>query len=320
MATRVLLSMGGADNPTARSFMEAVADEPSLASCDVRRLVGIEDVGPELEAADLALAAAGTTAWELCAFGVPSVLVATSENQVDVASSLEGAGAAVFAGMAQPERVAEVAAEVHALARSERRRREIQETCAGLVDGTGAIRVATWLRSMLLEVRPAAASDARRLWKWSNDPETRMWSFTPRMIERDEHLAWLDGVLGDPAHGRLYIVLDKGVPVGQVRFDVQDEDAARPSVAEVSVSVAPESRGQGLAGPVICAASRRFLGEVGVQKLVARVMPDNARSLRAFQAADFDERGDASSRWRELVRPRQRGVAATPNRTNSHGS
>ena len=48
-----------------------------------------------LESVDVALAAAGTTTWELCRAGVPAVLVAAANNEVPVVTSMVNVGAAV---------------------------------------------------------------------------------------------------------------------------------------------------------------------------------------------------------------------------------
>lgn len=56
-------------------------------------LVNINDVALLMADSDLAIGAAGTTSWERCCLGLPSVIVVLADNQQLVATGLEQAGA-----------------------------------------------------------------------------------------------------------------------------------------------------------------------------------------------------------------------------------
>lgn len=60
-----------------------------------RVLVGVSDMAQLMADSDLAIGAAGSTAWELCCLGVPSLLVCTAANQLTVIGSLAAANATV---------------------------------------------------------------------------------------------------------------------------------------------------------------------------------------------------------------------------------
>ncbi|MDB5888528.1 MAG: GCN5-like N-acetyltransferase, partial [Rhodocyclales bacterium] len=47
-------------------------------------------------------------------------------------------------------------------------------------------------------LRPATLQDAALLLDWRNDPLTRLSSHSADEIPLDEHLAWLNRILGDP--------------------------------------------------------------------------------------------------------------------------
>lgn len=61
--------------------------------------VGVRDMSALLATADLAVGAAGISAWERCCLGVPSLLVVLADNQVPGARALEAAGAAAILGV-----------------------------------------------------------------------------------------------------------------------------------------------------------------------------------------------------------------------------
>ncbi len=72
---------------------------PQVSRDDYRLLAFTDDFGPALAAANLALARAGGSVWELAAAGLPSVLVpfphATADHQAKNAAYFERAGGAV---------------------------------------------------------------------------------------------------------------------------------------------------------------------------------------------------------------------------------
>jgi RimJ/RimL family protein N-acetyltransferase len=115
------------------------------------------------------------------------------------------------------------------------------------------------------------------VWAWANDPETRRWSFRSQPIDWDVHERWFAAVLARDDR-RLWIAEDDGGPVGQIRLD------SHGSGWFLSLALAPDRRGRGLATPLIRAGT----GTVGPDQVVrANVKPDNERSRRAFLAAGY---------------------------------
>jgi RimJ/RimL family protein N-acetyltransferase len=108
--------------------------------------------------------------------------------------------------------------------------------------------------------------DAGLLHRWANDPDTRRWSFTTDPIPWDVHIAWLEGALRE---GVLLIGEDESGPVGSVRFDAN---------GEMSITVAPERRGRGLARQMLDSA----LQYSPARRVVAYVRPENEASVRLF--------------------------------------
>lgn len=130
-----------------------------------------------------------------------------------------------------------------------------------------------------LVLRAAAADDAELLLRWRNDPLTRANSRNKGEVSADEHRAWLQASLTNP-HRRLMVAEQAGRPVGQVRLDKEG------ATAEVSVTVAPEARGAGLAAWMLRGAES--VGrELGVTTLTAQIHPTNAASLKAFRRAGY---------------------------------
>lgn len=167
---RLLVTFGGDDEQNlALAAVEALRDLPLSFVADVIVTAGAEglaavrtaaftdpdrfrvsgptDIVPLMAAADLALCAGGATSLELCALGVPMVIVSAADNQIG-AAPLEAAGAARFAGSGRNAVAGAVALAGELLADPERRR-AMGATGRTLIDGRGVERLA----GLLLEGR-----------------------------------------------------------------------------------------------------------------------------------------------------------------------
>jgi UDP-2,4-diacetamido-2,4,6-trideoxy-beta-L-altropyranose hydrolase len=169
-ATRVLVTLGGGDernvtalalealarsrhedleirvlvgpaNPFAASLRETSSGRPSIAIVEHS-----PDVAEEMRRADVAIAAAGTSAWELAVTGVPSVLIAIADNQLPTAAALDARGAAVSAGPAATLDAGALQQAVDELIDSPDRRQYLSRAASALVDGDGVVRVTEVLK------------------------------------------------------------------------------------------------------------------------------------------------------------------------------
>jgi len=131
-----------------------------------------------------------------------------------------------------------------------------------------------------VSLRPARLEDSHRVWSWRNDDVSRQASFNSDFIPLERHEVWFWDTLGR-ADRRLYVVLEDGTESGAVRLDISGDEA------EISIHLAPECRGRGLGTSALHALSDQAFGALGLERLVARVKPDNTASRRAFLAAGF---------------------------------
>lgn len=161
---RILISMGGADNdnhtlsvlfalkhiplpeelevnvvlgqlaPHRGSVSAAAADMPWKTNV----LFAVEDMASLMSKSDLAVGAAGSTAWERCCLGLPTIMIVTAENQRLIADNLAFAGAARV--LSHVGLLETLPAEVAFLMQTETRLR-MARRASQLVDGNGLNRV-----------------------------------------------------------------------------------------------------------------------------------------------------------------------------------
>ena len=283
---RVLLTLGGGPDRTLLDVIRAgVHDAPCATEVvEVGAGMPVVDMAALMASCDLAVSAAGSTCWELCATGLPAALVVTAPNQAPLAARLADHGAAVHLGPSAEVTSERVTAYVKGLARDPGQRAVMAAAGRALVDGRGADRVVAVMRSRELALRGAVAGDARRLWEWANDPDVRANAFSPQPIPWTSHQAWLSARLRDPAC-RIYIAEHGGRPLGQIRFERNRE---APGRIEVDVSLAAGSRRAGWGSALIRAGMEQLRAEGFEGTVHALVKAVNVASVRAFAGADFE--------------------------------
>jgi UDP-2,4-diacetamido-2,4,6-trideoxy-beta-L-altropyranose hydrolase len=310
-ARRVLVSLGGmAARELASRWLPALGrlvadgfDVTLVAGARVeaptpgpRVLSGVDDMPGLLAATDLAVAAAGSTCWELGCRVVPALLFSLADNQRPVAAALDRAGAGIDLGPHDALGADDVERHVRALAADPGRRRTLADNLAALVDAEGGRRATMRLRGDRLRLRPARPADCRLLFDWVNEPEVRASAFCPEPIPWERHRGWFDDRLaGD--RSRIFIALDADDrPAGQVRFDLRGDDEA-----EIDVSVPAEYRGRGTGSVLIALGADRLFRQSSVKRVHAWIKPDNAGSLRAFERAGFRRVGEGTTRGQLAV-------------------
>lgn len=164
----VLITMGGTDQPNATGWaldclagMDLHPDlhltivmgptAPHLASiqaqattlpCRTTVLAGTSDMGALMVQADFAIGAGGSTAWERCCLGLPTVIVVLADNQRPIATALDTGGAAFAIEQDQTQRLEGA---LTALLSKPDTRQAMAQTAATYCDGAGVPRVLAML-------------------------------------------------------------------------------------------------------------------------------------------------------------------------------
>lgn len=143
---------------------------------------------------------------------------------------------------------------------------------------------------LVISAREATEADADLLLRWRNDPATRAWARNSQSVAPAEHVDWLRAALRSEARLLLVVETEEG-SAGTVRFDRVSSDRW-----EVSITVAPERRGHGLAGAILAVAEAELWRRTpAVGALLANVHRDNQRSMALFRRAGYAERSAAGA-------------------------
>jgi UDP-2,4-diacetamido-2,4,6-trideoxy-beta-L-altropyranose hydrolase len=167
---RVLVSLGGIDQANiSREILLALRDPRLPSDLEICVVLGasspwIEEMrrlsetmqGVELKVAadnmaelmsncDLAIGAAGSSAWERCCLGVPTLMLVLADNQREIATQLSAAGAAELLALGSDlhEQVVRAVQTIHAAQLSEMSRK-----AAAMVPGSGVKRIVQAMAEM----------------------------------------------------------------------------------------------------------------------------------------------------------------------------
>lgn len=163
----ILIAMGGTDPENVTGAVLAVLKETPLpAGLDVTVVLGatapglegvreqarsmpvptevrsdVTDMAALMSTADLAIGAAGGTAWERCCLGLPALLLVLADNQRQGAWALKASGAALLLGDARGEEWQARLPEALAACTAPETLRAMMERAAAACDGGGTQRV-----------------------------------------------------------------------------------------------------------------------------------------------------------------------------------
>lgn len=248
-------------------------------------LSSISNMAKLMSESDLAIGAAGSSAWERCFLGLPSLILILAENQRQGAIAIENAGAAML--MKSYKEVPKV---IEKLLLKESYRcillnmsKRSSVVCP--IDSIDSIdKIIFYLNKYKLSARKITQSDERLLFEWANDPLTRMNGFANEQVTLPIHKAWFAERLKDNDKYTMFIIEENSRPLGQVRFEKTNSGEWK-----ISYLVSPTYRGQGLGFGVLNCGINIFKSNQTDIKLWAEVKKTNIRSRRIFTKLEFEQ-------------------------------
>jgi UDP-2,4-diacetamido-2,4,6-trideoxy-beta-L-altropyranose hydrolase len=270
---------------TQSSFIEEIRKRVGELPFEVNIHTHVSDMARFMFQADLAIGAGGSTSWERCCLGLPSLICEVADNQKYVISNLVATGAVISLGDIDKLLPAIVKNAVIPFIGDSSKLQAMVESSSSVCDGLGAPRVAQRVCELVdtthlpMILRPATIDDALVMFNWQTDVSVRRFARNPTVPVWDEHVAWLSSKLG--SSGCIFSIIEDEVgPAGLVRLDYLNN---KNNQYEISIVVAPERQGKGLAKFGLCAIEEWVPGA----PLVAEVHPDNLPSIRLFEELGY---------------------------------
>lgn len=232
--------------------------------------------------ADLAIGACGTTTWERCCVGLPSIVITVASNQKAIAKELHKLGLIRWLG--------------HKNKITKKLFFSILKECVDLnlkiwsgacklvTDGSGAEKIASILTfdtNVNFKLRYADYHDEELLFNWANDPLVRKNALNSRNILPKKHNKWFFYQLKNSKSCKILIGLtDKNLPLGQVRINKVNKKWI------IDFSVAEFARKKNIGFKLLKKAIKKFKRE-GIVDFLAKVKVDNVPSSKIFKKIGF---------------------------------
>lgn len=233
-----------------------------------------------MAAADLAIGAGGSATWERCCLGLPTFSIPTADNQVRQVADAASQGL-LYAPELKEDLTSAIGRHLSALMENGSLRQSMSRNGMATVDGVGILRLIAIMGCSGVTVRAASREDSKQLFEWRNHPKIRTVSRNREVITWEEHQDWFASVLTDPE--RLVLIGEReAVPLGVVRFDIQNHEA------EISIYVGPGTEEPGLGRDLLQTAERWLAAnrpEIG--KVRALVLGNNERSKALFLGSGY---------------------------------
>ncbi|WP_341798956.1 UDP-2,4-diacetamido-2,4,6-trideoxy-beta-L-altropyranose hydrolase [Rhizobium tumorigenes] len=308
----LLITMGGADNNNVTSdILNALKKSPLPLDCRITVVMGsqsrwfsdvgclartmpwltsvhinVPDMARLMAESDLAIGAAGGTAWERCCLALPSLIVIIADNQRQGALALSLSKAAVVLNPTGREALDESLPTTLSRLVEEGLASMIENLDALNIEGSGTEQVALQFENARSpgdapRLRLIEEADLPVILTWRNDTRVRKYMFSQEIISLHDHVSWYERVKNDPLK-RLLIFETAAQPRGFVNFKIDATGVG----ASWGFYKGPEmAKGTGyLMGR---AALAHGFEQLGLQTISAEVLEGNHVSARLHKALGF---------------------------------
>ena len=238
---------------------------------------------------DAAITAAGQTLYELAATSTPAIAISVADNQKNNIMEWKKAGFlidTIFQG--DSNHLKKIVDQLNAM-KSISTRKRLGAKGKLQIDGQGSRRIINFLiesfcKKELFYFRKATLKDSDIVFNLSNDSSVREQSINKNSITLAEHEKWFPQKITDTNHLFLLAFNKDENFIGQVRFQLEENDSA-----VVSISINKEFRGKGFSKKMLVeGCSKLFTQQKLVKTIFAYILPDNHASIKSFLSAGFE--------------------------------
>jgi len=306
ISPRVLLSMGGIDEPNATLQVLEVLSKQSTVPPFVTVLLSsraphysavvafakqhsswlthidfVHDMAPLMAEHNIAIGAPGSTSWERACLGLPSIVIALAENQQTICKNLTQVGAAISVKLSEIN-----SSLMPAYAQLVANYAQMRGVNLQLCDGMGVDRIMKHITQLMrgcIKLEVATSADVDKVFDWQCAPQTRRFALNKAIPCLTEHQTWMARKLASDSDYFYMIKLiplkcNVAVSVGVVRLDMTKENTYT-----ISIFIAPEYYGKGFA--------KSALGQVDklhpTAVINAVVLKENTASQALFSSAGY---------------------------------
>lgn len=168
-------------------------------------------------------------------------------------------------------------------------------------------------------LRPICEDDTDNIIRWRNSDHVRKYFIYQRLFDKDTHTAWLkEKVEADQVEQFIVVEKATGRDIGSVYLRNFDWDEKK---AELGIFLGEiDCQGRGIGSEAIRLLTDYAFSELGIEKLMARILAENSKSRGAFDNAGYlmeaylKDYAEINSERKDLILMRQDPVLAAVRR------
>lgn len=277
---RVVLSSGA---PQIDEVQHIIRDINAAGVHKTSIYLDVTDMAAMMVEVDIAVGAGGTTTWERCCLGLPTLMIELADNQTTTIEALRKVGAVIYAGHGNDlDAIKEIPENIQNVLSTPEKLHALTEASFRICDGLGLPRAALAIKEICcagMMFRPAENVDSERLLSWRNDERTRASSINMNTVSPEDHDRWFENILRAESP-RVFIAEDNGIPVGTIRRDENEGELY------LSWTVNPDFRGRGIGEAMLSSFIRL---QPAVYK--ALIKEENTASIHIAERCGFTRSG-----------------------------
>ena len=239
--------------------------------------VDVNNMAEIMANSDIAIGASGSTTWERCCLGLPTIQIAIAKNQILSAKMLAHHNAVKL--------VTEFQEICHLLENSAEWIEDAGVKASQICDGKGAYKVFNRMSDYKITLDNFGEfelcnyinlnmDDKIFTLNMRNHPKVRKWSYNQKSISKKDHVAFIEN-LEKETDRRYFLVKHKNNIIGSFSFKKINFHHS----AEFSLHTNLFNQLIGAGTLVEAAASHYAFIELGVKKIISEVFSDNERSI-----------------------------------------
>jgi len=261
---------------------------PNDNNSDWLKLIGYsKDMSTLMLDADIAIGAAGATAWERCCLGLPTLTIVTANNQITVNEQLANEKAIIPLGHYKDLCYEKFTNQLENLIKDDNLYKTLVSNCFHCIDGEGAnrfLQVLLHSGSTTVTLTKANIDDCKAIFDWQKKANVRKYMRNSKPVDWQEHVSWFNNTLKSK-FVFLYLIKFYGLDAGTLRLDKQSDNSW-----EISIVTAPHLQGNKIAYQAIKVIPEAYRHH----KIIAEVHPENIASHKLFAKAGFKKTSDTN--------------------------
>ena len=290
----IIVVMGG--------FAPQIEDVRSIANDITHKTVvkiNVENMAEIMANSDMAIGAAGSTTWERCCLGLPSIQIIIAKNQIFSAENL-----AHYNGV---KLLREIKGINHLLESASEWMNDVSNAALQVCDGMGIFKVFNKMTDykILLEnfgevdlcnYVNLSIDDKILALNMRNHPQTKKWMYNQKNILKTSHFNFIKG-LENNIEKRYFLVKQQKNIIGSINFSQINSNSS----VEFGLYTNPFVQSRGYGSILEAAASHYAFNELGVNKIKLEVFSNNERAINFYKKCGFEFIDSRKENYRNIL-------------------